>query len=164
MIYLIRTGIICQSSWNEVNKLMGGPAYIDGKEYDEFDNFYKAPFEHGGVVYPTVEHGFQAQKNDSKEYREALLNVNAYEAWGLGQKIKLVDHWEDIKYSVMVEMMSLKFCTHRNLAEMLVETNGPIKFKGSTQYWNKANAEILQAVRYNFKLIYRICKEKNARQ
>ena len=133
---------------------MGGPAYINGEEYTEFDNFYIAPFEVGGRTYPSVENAFQAAKNDNDEYKNKIQAASPGGAWRLGQTVYLREDWEDIKAGVMKELVGRKLIQHPRLAKILIRTFGPIEFKGSTKYWNKTNAEILEYAR-NFLFTHR---------
>lgn len=130
---------------------MGGPAYIDGKKFPEFDNFYPCNiYSKNGPLYPSVEHAFQAQKNDDDKYKLLISFENAQGAWELGQKVKLRYDWEDVKVSVMEALVKRKLLSNPAILEKLLSTEGPIVFKHSSPFWNQKNAEILEKLREEF--------------
>jgi ribA/ribD-fused uncharacterized protein len=46
--------------------------YSTKDSYGEFSNFSKHPFELDGLMWPTSEHYFQAQKFEDKAYQEKI--------------------------------------------------------------------------------------------
>lgn len=127
---------------------MGGPAYIDGKKYKEFDNFYVAPFKADGQIWPTVEHAFQASKSKDPEFKKKILSViSPKKAWELGQAVQLREDWETIKFYVMQDMVFRKISQNIDLIDLLLKTKGDIVSKHSSPYWNDANSKILTICR-----------------
>lgn len=41
-------------------------------EHDFLSNFHHSPIDYEGIIYPTIEHAFQAAKTDNQEVRQAI--------------------------------------------------------------------------------------------
>ena len=142
---------------------MGGPAIIDGKEHDEFDNFYEnAPFNLHGYIWRSTEHYFQSAKfvdlsqPNHKEHDSFVMTriiMKTDRPWLMGQTrdFPIREDWEDIKVNVMYEANRAKFTQNPHLAKRLTDTEGKIIFTGSTPFWNSANAHNLERIRAEFK-------------
>lgn len=79
-------------------------------EYFFLSNFSESPITIQGIVFPTVEHYFQAMKASS--YEEFLLVSNAKtpgEAKKLGRKIHIRSDWDKIKDQIMEYAVFKKF-------------------------------------------------------
>lgn len=99
--------------------------YSTKDEYGEFSNFSKHPFEADGVMWPTSEHYFQAQKFDDKDYQEKIRTTpSAMIAARLGRsrKVPIRSDWEETKDEVMFRAVLAKFQTHAELKELLLST------------------------------------------
>ena len=95
---------------------------FDG-EYAFLSNFYEAPVEKGGIIYPTNEHFFQAMKTlDNEKRKEIAAASTPGQAKRMGRTVKLRPDWEQSKYQIMKEGLTLKFFTHKDLAEKLLAT------------------------------------------
>lgn len=91
-------------------------------EYAFLSNFYQAPVEFEGIVYPTVEHAFQAAKTvDQEERRRIAALPTPGEAKRAGRKLKIRKDWENIKLHIMHELVQQKF-RHPALRELLLAT------------------------------------------
>lgn len=104
-------------------------------EYRFLSNFYFCPLKLGGIIYPTVEHAFQAMKTKDKNERMkiSLLNTPG-EAKRAGRKVKLREDWEDIKLKVMEYLVGLKFNNYIDLKEKLLATGDIELIEGN--WWN----------------------------
>lgn len=127
-------------------------------EHEFLSNFYKEPVEWEGVVYPTVEHAFQAAKSFDLKYREKILGVkNTSAAKALGRAIALRPDWEDIKLDVMTILVTRKFTSDSKLAMKLLKTGNHELIEGNNhgdRIWGTENGvgtnllgRILMAVR-----------------
>lgn len=95
-------------------------------------NFFPAEVEYGGVVYPTVEHAFQAAKTDIEDEREEIRTASTPgEAKRLGRKVTLRADWEKVKESVMEDLVRQKFTRHRPLAAELLDTGDAQLIEGN---------------------------------
>ena len=115
---------------------------FDG-EYFFLSNFSASPFRIDYILFPTMEHYFQANKADNQnDYLHIAYAPTPGEAKRLGRKIQLRPDWEKIKDSVMLTGLRKKFADPelRNLLlatgdEELIEGN----YWGDT-YWGVCNA------------------------
>ena len=114
---------------------------FDG-EYAFLSNYSASPFRINYVLFPTMEHYFQANKADNQnDYLHIAYAPTPGEAKRLGRKIQLRPDWEEIKDNVMLTGLRKKFANPelRNLLlatgdEELVEGN----YWGDT-YWGVCN-------------------------
>ena len=114
---------------------------FDGK-YFFLSNFSPSPFRVDYVLFPTMEHYFQANKADNQnDYLHIAYAPTPGEAKRLGRKIQLRSDWEEIKDEVMLTGLRKKFANPelRNLLlatgdEELIEGN----YWGDT-YWGVCN-------------------------
>ena len=114
---------------------------FDGK-YFFLSNFSPSPFRIDYVLFPTMEHYFQANKADNQnDYLHIAYASTPGEAKRLGRKIQLRPDWEEIKDNVMLTGLRKKFADPelRNLLlatsdEELIEGN----YWGDT-YWGVCN-------------------------
>ena len=69
--------------------------YHEKGKWGEFSNFYPIKIEYKGLVYPTSEHAFQAQKFKNKDYQKEIQKANTPElAAALGrQKVSTRYKW-----------------------------------------------------------------------
>jgi len=82
---------------------------FDG-EFAFLSNFYDSPFEEEGILYPTVEHYFQAMKSKDVEGRKKIAAApTPGKAKYLGRTTELRKDWEEIKDTVMWSGLRHKF-------------------------------------------------------
>ncbi len=92
-------------------------------DYRFLSNFYPAKVELAGVLYPSVEHAYQAAKSWDSEYRNKILNCRTPgDAKRLGRKAAMRGDWENIKYSLMSTLVHRKFSLHPDLKAKLLAT------------------------------------------
>lgn len=109
--------------------------------YRFLSNFYPSEIEYGGIVYPTVEHAYQAQKtlDDNLRYEISILE-HAWQAKKMGKRLAgfRLD-WDDrIKDDIMLDLVRLKFYTHKDLAIKLINTGDGILYEVNSHgdiYW-----------------------------
>lgn len=103
-------------------------------EYRFLSNFYPAEVELDGVTYPTVEHAFQAAKVFSPELRENIRNApRPGLAKRMGRKHPLRADWEQVKLSIMEQLVRQKF-SKEPLRSRLLATGSAELIEGN--YWN----------------------------
>ena len=104
-------------------------------DYDFLSNFHPSPIEVDGVVYPTVEHAFQAAKTfDRTEKQSVAEAATPGLAKRIGRKVRLRPDWEQVKIGIMEDLVRLKFTTHADLREKLLATGDAQLVEGNT--WN----------------------------
>lgn len=84
-------------------------AGFDG-EWFFLSNFYASPIIYEGILYPTVEHAYQASKTLNKKVRRQIsLLPTPGQAKKAGQTVKLRLGWDEMRIDVMRELIELKF-------------------------------------------------------
>jgi ribA/ribD-fused uncharacterized protein len=97
-------------------------------------NFYPSPVTYEGVVYASVEHAFQAAKALDPETRVSIQQAGTPDqAKRLGRRATLRADWEQVKVSIMEQILRQKF-TDAQLAESLLATGDEELLEGNT--WN----------------------------
>lgn len=87
-------------------------------------NFHMHPVEFGGIIYPTAEHAFQAQKCARESDRRLFaLCKKPGEARKLGRRVQLRADWERVKMSVMEDVLRAKFADPDLRARLLKTGN-----------------------------------------
>lgn len=109
-------------------------------EYSFLSNFYIVPISYEGIIYPSVEHAFQAAKTlDGKKKLEIARFDTPGKAKKAGRKLKLRADWEEIKLDIMLELLRKKFF-FKDLQEMLLKTGDEELIEGNSwgdTYWGK---------------------------
>jgi len=128
----------------------------DGKQKDQFSNFYHSPFEVDGKLWPTAEHYYQALKfpeNDAKSeaFREELREtMSPMDCWKLGQHaptgVQFRKDWESVKVDAMYQANLAKFSGSPHLSEILTSSKGRILCDGG-HFWKTWNEVVLERVR-----------------
>ncbi len=103
-------------------------------EYFFLSNFAPATFIYRGISYLNAEAAFQAQKCKTEEEKLLFSNLSAGSAKKLGRKVSLRPDWEDVKETLMEEIVREKFLQNPSFAQNLKNTY-PLDLKeGNT--WN----------------------------
>ena len=113
------------------------------KETFYLSNFYEVPVLYKGIHYKSSEAAYQAQKTvpnteETEQTLQKFAELNPAQSKKLGRKIKIREDWDDIKDSVMYEVVKAKFCQHMDLAVKLVATYPSKLEEGNTwgdRYW-----------------------------
>ena len=102
-------------------------------EYGFLSNFYPAPVEFEGILYPTVEHAYQAAKTLDGVTRRAIANLSTPgRAKKMGRELTLRPNWEQIKLAVMLDLLRQKFWGSKRLYDALLATGDSILVEGNT--------------------------------
>lgn len=107
--------------------------FFRGK-YHFLSNFYEAPTEYNGLCYHNNEAAFQAQKCLSDEEKQMFLELEGGQAKRLGRRVSLRSDWEEVKVTIMEEIVRAKFTQNPDLKEMLLATGNKKLIEGNT--WN----------------------------
>jgi ribA/ribD-fused uncharacterized protein len=104
-------------------------------EFGFLSNFYSCKVEYNGVIYPSSEHAYQAQKtNDYLTQMEISLLPTPGQAKRAGKRVKCREDWEEVKVGIMHEIVLGKFKQNPELLEWLLATGGSVLVEGNT--WN----------------------------
>ena len=118
--------------------------YRAGDAFGQFSNFYPAPIDIGGTLWPTSEHFFQAAKffTTDPEWAEAVRNApTPREAARMGRDRShpiMVDWWDGgARDAAMMLALAAKFGQHEDLYEMLCVTGDRllVEHTANDSYW-----------------------------
>ena len=76
-------------------------------KYHFLSNFHHSPLTYEGVRYQNAESAFHAQKDPSRAYQ--FKNLQPNEAKRLGRRVTLRKDWEEVKDTIMYEVVRQKF-------------------------------------------------------
>jgi ribA/ribD-fused uncharacterized protein len=100
-------------------------------EYRWLSNFSPSLVIYDGVVYPTVEHAYQAAKVHPSQ-REPFKYGTPGQAKRLGRQYVLRADWEQVKVYIMRELIEKKFIAHTPMAARLLATGDAELVEGNT--------------------------------
>lgn len=111
-------------------------------QYEFLSNFHPSPIVMDGLLYPTVEHAFQAAKTTDVDKREKIrFAATASDAKKLGgpKGIVTIDqNWDSQKLDIMSSLVQKKFAEHLDLKLKLLLTGEAELIEGNTwrdQFW-----------------------------
>lgn len=109
--------------------------------YGPFSNFdTKHPITIDGVVWPTTEHYFQAQKFTGTQYAEQIrLAPKPRDAAAMGRSREhpLRPDWETVKDDIMRDAVRAKFTQHQDMKALLLSTGDAelVEHTTNDSYW-----------------------------
>jgi ribA/ribD-fused uncharacterized protein len=108
--------------------------------YYFLSNFYPSPIECEGIVFPTLEHAYQAMKSKDFTIRERMSDqATPTLAKRYGKKIQLRPGWEQYwRYFYMEKLLAIKFYQDNHLAFDLLATSPQALVEGNAwhdQIW-----------------------------
>jgi len=114
--------------------------YRTSEPYGEFSNFSAHPIFLKGVLWPTTEHYFQAQKFEGTPRAEEIRKTESpmvAARMGRSRKHPLRPDWESVKDEVMMEALRAKFLQHLPLADLLLSTGDAelVEHTSNDRYW-----------------------------
>lgn len=122
-------------------------------------NFYPVSIEYEGLIYPSVEHAFQAAKTVSVYQRAGILEAPTPTlAKRMGKQVTLRPNWEDIKIRVMESLIKQKF-QHKELKEKLLATGNEELIEGN--WWGDTFWGVYKGKGFNYlgKILMKIREE-----
>lgn len=123
-VYLSRTDI------DRIMTFRGGFYYLS--------NFFETYIAYKGLVFTNSEAAFQSQKTYNSQDWEKFTSMSASEAKRAGRRSYLREDWEDVKDSIMREVIKAKFDCNPILKEALLNTGNKYLEEGTTwhdHYW-----------------------------
>lgn len=103
-------------------------------KYRLLSNFWPCKVEYQGIIYPSVEHGFQACKTLSIRKRKIIAQLSTPgAAKKVGRKLELREDWEIYKEVIMYHFLKQKF-KDPILKNKLLATGNAILIEGN--WWN----------------------------
>ncbi len=93
-------------------------------KYSFLSNFYPVKIEYEGIVYPSVEHAYQAAKVLDVNLRLLISRLNSpSRARQMGRSFQVRHNWDNIKLSIMENLLRIKFSLPY-LRNRLIATKG----------------------------------------
>lgn len=114
--------------------------YHPREPYGEFSNFARFPIVVRGLVWPTTEHYFQAQKFAGTPHEESVrlaASPGVAARMGRSRIAPLRSDWEEVKEGVMLEALRAKFTQHDRPKRRLLGTGTAILIEHTAKdiYW-----------------------------
>ena len=100
-------------------------------EYEFLSNFYEVPVTFNGLTYGSSEAAFQAHKSTDPAVHEMFAALRPHQSKEEGRKIQLREDWEDVKVSIMEEILRAKFTQNPDLMEKLLATKQALIVEGN---------------------------------
>ena len=105
-------------------------------------NFYPCKVVYEGIEYPSSEHAYVAAKTDNQLQKLAISEIpSASDVKRFGRQIKLKDNWDNIKISIMKNIVEAKFDQNPDLMKLLQETRNYELIEGnnwSDKFWGQS--------------------------
>lgn len=114
-------------------------------DYRFLSNFWPASVQLDGVIYPTVEHAYQAAKSLDPTYRQDILACQTPgQAKRRSSKVALREDWTaEVRTAVMEDLLRQKF-QDPELKQMLLSTGDKKLIEGNVwhdQFWGICTCE-----------------------
>ena len=117
-------------------------------EFDFLSNFFLRHIIWDGMLFPSSEHAYQAAKTFNMKERELISKEPMPgKAKRLGKNVCLREHWEDIKISIMMDILRIKF-SNSDLKQKLLNTGNEELIEGNN--WNDRFFGICNGVGQNW--------------
>lgn len=107
-------------------------------EYYFLSNMFPCKITYNGFTYNNAEAAFQAQKDLTR--MEEFTCLDGYSAKKLGKTVNLRPDWNNVKLTIMREILTIKFAD-KQLAAKLKSINTPIVEDNTwgDRYWGVCN-------------------------
>ncbi len=112
-----------------------------GKNYF-LSNFFPVEFVFDGRTWPSSEHAFQAMKSESRGEQEMIRRAaSAGESKNMGRNVLCRPDWEEVKVSVMRDVLIAKFSVPDMKAKLLATGDEALEESNGhgDVYWGTVN-------------------------
>jgi len=92
------------------------------KQYGWLSNMYECTVPYQVVTYKSAESAFQAQKCASEFVKNKFTDLDGFQARELGRKVKLASDWDQVKMTIMHDILMAKFSNNDELHDQLLAT------------------------------------------
>lgn len=108
------------------------------KKYSFLSNFYHTTFIYDDHIYSTAEHAYQAQKAVLIKDRYWIeLSATPGIAKRRGNRIPIQPNWDDIKITIMKDILWAKFSQNPKLGAWLLDTENTELIEGNNWHDNE---------------------------
>ena len=108
-------------------------------KYRFLSNFYPSPIEINNILYPAVEHWYQANKALTERDHHFIRKQKTPEgAKQYGKLVTLKPGWQNVRLRVMIKGVWEKFAQNSDLRQRLIETHPMVLIEGNgwgDQFW-----------------------------
>lgn len=101
-------------------------------EYAFLSNFWEVPVTYKGLTYGSNEAAFQAQKCMTEEEKMEFTQLRPSASKKLGRRVQLRPDWEEVKVTIMEEIVRAKFTQNEDLKQLLLATGDAYLEEGNT--------------------------------
>ena len=101
-------------------------------DYAFLSNFYTAEVLYKGITYMSSESAYQAQKTLDESVRHKISLLNASSAKRASRHIDLRSDWNNVKLTIMHDIVYAKFSQNVGLKEKLLATGNELLVEGNT--------------------------------
>jgi len=112
--------------------------------YRFLSNFSPSPISLAGLEFPTIEHAYQSAKTLDSAWRQFTdPQLTPGQAKRLGRSLVLRPDWEDVKLTVMEDLLRMKF-KHPDLKQKLLNTGDALLIEGNNwgdTFWGAVDIE-----------------------
>lgn len=111
-------------------------------EYRFLSNFWPVTVTYKGIIYPSAENAYQAQKCFFEQDKIKFKTISAGEAKRLGKHVMQRPKWEKEKLEAMNNIVASKFTQHPDLCLLLHATGDVELIEGNTwndTFWGRCN-------------------------
>lgn len=116
-------------------------------EYRFLSNFFSVKIDFAGIVYPSIEHAYQAMKTLHVPTREFISTIDtAGMAKQYGKTLNLRNDWEDVKLQIMLDLLMIKF-SKPTFKLRLLQTGDALLVEGNT--WGDTFWGVCRGVGHN---------------
>ena len=113
-------------------------------EYRWLSNFYPCTINYNGETFPSTEHAYQADKTEDPLWRESIrIAPTPYISKQKGMKAPLRSNWDEIKDSIMLDVLRIKF-QDLTLRDKLLDTYPKYIIEGNTWHDNHFGVCLLE--------------------
>lgn len=103
-------------------------------EYRFLSNFCYSPVYLDGIIYPTSEHAYMAEKTEDMEIRKYIATIKTPNgAKAFGRTLKLIDGWDDKRIDAMYRVLTAKFAVEEVRVPLLATGD---KYLEETNDWD----------------------------
>lgn len=109
--------------------------------YYFLSNFFPCEIHYHDKSFPTVENVYQALKTDSKKTQRQFMTCSPTRAKRLGQRVKLIQGWDESKVDIMHILLMHKF-SKEPFNRLLLSTGNRPLIEGNTwhdNFWGNCN-------------------------
>lgn len=107
-------------------------------DYFFLSNFYQTEVEYEGIFYRNSEAAYQAQKAKTQRDKFIFTTLSGKEAKYAGRNIPIRDDWDEVKLSIMEEIVRRKFEQNQVIRKKLLDTGDALLVEGNDwgdEFW-----------------------------